>query len=241
MITPKGLASAKAAAFGVEVIELGEIRIEDEVIAAIPRHIAKKYRVVPVYKFENKVTVAVPDPSDLDTLDSLHHLLRLEIEPRVATEEEIEQALANYYGGDDSVGKMIQDITEGEIEIGNIAKGSAVDDGATVDADAPIIKLVSSGHPRGLQGSRASDIHLEPLERKFRVRYRDGRRPARGGEPPPKRLQASIISRLKIQANMSIAEKRIPQTAASRCNVMGRQDALICASRACPRTTAKAS
>ncbi|MBI3882306.1 MAG: Flp pilus assembly complex ATPase component TadA [Verrucomicrobia bacterium] len=210
VITVKNVAAAKAAAFGVEMIELADLRIEDEVIAAVPRHIAKKYRVMPVYQHGGSVTIAIGDPSDLDTLDSLHHLLRLEIEPRVAVEEEIDSAIARYYGGaDDSVGKMIQDITEGEVEIGNIGKGSAVDDGATVDADAPIIKLVNGLIVEAFKG-RASDIHLEPLSKSFRVRYRiDGMLIEQ--KPPPKRLQASIIARLKIQAGMSIAEHRIPQ------------------------------
>ncbi|HXG48743.1 MAG TPA: type II/IV secretion system protein, partial [Methylomirabilota bacterium] len=144
VITPAVLAVAKGAHFGVEVINLGEMRLEDDVIASVPRHIAKRYKVVPVYKHGNHLAVALSDPSDLDTIDSLHHLLKADIEVRVTTEEEIEAALKKYYGAADEsdLGKMIQDITEGEVEVGGTAAaGALAEDEAAVDADAPIIKL----------------------------------------------------------------------------------------------------
>jgi general secretion pathway protein E/type IV pilus assembly protein PilB len=210
-LSPKALAGAKAAAFGVEVIDLAEIQIQDDVLNAVPRHIAKKYNVVPVYKYGNTLTIALSDPSDLDTLDSLHHLLQMEIDPKVATPQEIDDALGKYYGSapTDSVGQMIQDITEGEVEIGKLGTLGGADEGAAVEADAPIIKLVNNIIVEAFK-SRASDIHLEPLAKSFRIRYRiDGM--LREQKPPPKRLQPSIIARLKLQAGMSIAEHRIPQ------------------------------
>src|ERR1035437_3741327 len=87
---------AKAAHFGAEVVNLGEIKISDDVIAAIPRHIARKYRVVPVFQHDNSLTVAIADPSDLYTIDSLTHLLRTDIDLRVASEQDIENALSKY-------------------------------------------------------------------------------------------------------------------------------------------------
>jgi general secretion pathway protein E/type IV pilus assembly protein PilB len=211
VITSAQVAQAKAAQFGVEFVNLGDMRLTDEVISAIPRHIAKKYSVVPVSKHDGTVTVAISDPSDLDTLDSLKHLLNLDVVPQVASPDDIEEALGRYYGGarENSVDKMIQDITEGEIQISTLAEVSAKDDGSVVDADAPIIKLVNTIIVDAFK-ARASDIHLEPLAKKFRLRYRiDGVLHEMKG--PPKRLQASMISRLKIMSNMSIAERRIPQ------------------------------
>jgi type IV pilus assembly protein PilB len=221
IITPENIAQAKAAHCGSEVVNLGELRIPDEVISAIPRHIAKKYKVVPIYKSEDTVTIAVSDPSDLDVIDSLHHLLNLQIETRVTTQQDIDDAITKYYGAtDDTVGKMIQDITEGEVDIGTAGKGLQIDDGSVVDADAPIIKLVNTLIVEAFK-ARASDIHLEPLERSFRVRYRiDG--VLHEMKSPPKRLQASIISRLKIQSNMSIAERRIPQDGRIQTTVGGK-------------------
>ncbi|MCF7763694.1 MAG: Flp pilus assembly complex ATPase component TadA [Verrucomicrobia bacterium] len=200
---------AKAAQFGAEFINLAEMRLSDEVIKSVPRHIAKRFNVVPVFNDGSTVKVAMSDPADLDALDGLQHALGLQVDPLVASPDDIESAIGQYYGvRDDAVGKMIQDITEGEVEIGVIGAGGA-DDGTTVDADAPIIKLVNSLIVEAFK-MRASDIHLEPLSTKFRVRYRiDG--VLHEMKSPPKRLQSSITSRLKIMSNMSISEKRIPQ------------------------------
>ena len=78
------------------LVNLSEVKIEDDVISAIPRNIARKYRVVPVFKHDNSITVAIADPSDLDTIDSLAHLLHAEIDLRVASEADIEAALSKY-------------------------------------------------------------------------------------------------------------------------------------------------
>jgi type IV pilus assembly protein PilB len=220
VIPAAAVTQAKAAYFGAEVVTLADMRLPDEVIAAIPRHVAKRYRVVPVYRHDGAIGVALSDPSDLDTIDALHHLLRLEIEPKVAADDDLDAALNKYYGAaDDSVGKMIQDITEGDVEI-QAPSATMEDDGTTVDADAPIIKLVNNIIVEAFK-NRASDIHLEPLAKTFRVRYRiDG--VLHEQKSPPKRLQAAVIARLKIQANMSIAEHRIPQDGRIQTSIGGK-------------------
>ena len=80
VVTPLVVTTAKAAHFGAEVVNLSDMRLEDEVISAVPRHIAKRYRVVPVYQAWEQLTMAMSDPSDLDTIDSLHHLLKMDLE-----------------------------------------------------------------------------------------------------------------------------------------------------------------
>lgn len=221
LIDSSAVTAAKAAHFGVEVVSLTDMKLDDEVIATVPRHIAKRYRVIPVYRHGENLGIALSDPSDLDTIDTLHHLLKAELELKVASDAEIDAALNKYYGAaEDSVSKMIQDITEGEVELNTLGNVGAVDDGSTVDADAPIIKLVNTLIVEAFR-SRASDIHLEPLAKTFRVRYRiDG--VLHEMKSPPKRLQASIVSRLKIQSNMSIAEKRIPQDGRIQTQVGGK-------------------
>ena len=209
LVRPADVAQAKAAHFGAEVVNLTDLKLSDEIIGLIRRDIAKKYRAIPVARSENTITVAVSDPSDLDTIDSLHHLLHADIELKVASEEDIEAALSKYYGGragkeDERMRKAIQDLTESEVAVTLPGAGDG-----PVDADAPIIKLVNQLIVEAFK-MRASDIHLEPLAKKFRVRYRiDGVMTEM--KSPPKRLQPAIISRLKIQANMSISEHRIPQ------------------------------
>jgi type IV pilus assembly protein PilB len=221
-IRPADVTQAKAAHFGAEVVNLGEMRIADDVIAVVPRNIARKYRVVPVFLHDNTVTVAIADPSDLATIDSLTHLLQKDVDLRVASEPDIETALSKYYGGrgDSMVGKMIQDLTESEVELAAPTVLGGADDTATVEGDAPLIRLVNQIIIDAFR-MRASDIHLEPLPKRFRLRYRiDG--VLHEMKAPPKRLQPSIITRLKIQSNMSIAEHRIPQDGRIQTNVGGK-------------------
>jgi general secretion pathway protein E/type IV pilus assembly protein PilB len=221
VLRPTDVARAKAAHSGAEFVNLSEMRLTDEVIKSIPRHIAKRFNVVPVYKDDNSLKVALSDPSDLDTIDGLQHALNTQVEVLVASLDDIEAAIAQYYGArDDAVGKMIQDITEGEVEVGRVGGGGAAGDDSVVEADAPIIKLVNTMIVEAFK-MRASDIHLEPLSARFRVRYRiDGM--LHEMKSPPKRLQPAIISRLKIMSNMSIAEKRIPQDGRIQAAVGGK-------------------
>jgi general secretion pathway protein E/type IV pilus assembly protein PilB len=213
VIKPGDVTQAKAAQFGAEVVHLANTKIEDDVLSLVPRHVAKKYRVLPLFKTDGKVVVAIADPSDLNTIDSLHHLLNAEIEFRVASEADIDAALNKYYGGekkniaDGAFKDVIQELTEADVQIGKL--GALEDDGGELDADGPLIRLVNQIIVDAFK-LRASDIHLEPLEKRFRLRYRiDG--VMQEMKSPPKRLQPSIIARLKIQSNMIISEHRIPQ------------------------------
>ncbi len=219
-IQPIDVTRARAMHFGTEMVDLSGVRLTDDVIAAVPRHVAKKFNVVPVHVHEGGVGVAISDPSDLDTMDAVQVALNNHVEWRVATPEDIQAALNRYYGGkEDQIKSMIQDITEGEVELGTIGKIDS-DDGAAVDADAPIIKLVNSIIVDAFK-LRASDIHLEPLSKRFRLRYRiDG--VLHEMKSPPKRLQLAIISRLKIMSNMAISEKRIPQDGRIQSQVGGK-------------------
>ena len=222
VVMPIQVSQAKAAQFGTEFIELGEQTIEDDVVSAVPRNVAHQYKVVPLYMDELSVTVAMADPSDLDAIDGLGQALGMEVNVNVADEDEIEAALKQYYGvaRDDSVSKLIQDITEGEVQISTIGEVDMADDEDAVDADTPIIKLVNTLIVEAFR-MEASDIHLEPMADRFRVRYRiDGVCHEQPG--PPRKLQAAVISRLKIMSEMDIAEKRIPQDGRIQANVGGK-------------------
>ena len=135
-------------------------------------------------------------------------MLNAEIELRVASEPDIEAALNKYYGGSHGsvMEKAVQELTMNEVQAVAGPWGMTA---AVADADAPLIRLVNQIIVDAFK-LRASDIHLEPLAKTFRLRYRiDG--VLQEMKSPPKRLQASIIARLKIQSNMSISEHRIPQ------------------------------
>lgn len=220
-LDPSMVTMAKATYFGVESVPLGDMRLSDEVLGAVPRHIAKKYNVVPVGVSDGTVVVVVSDPSDIEVIDGLQVALGKTVELRVASPEEIDAAILQYYGGsqsrdDGGIAKMIQDITEGEVEVANLT-GSADDDKGEVEADAPIIRLVNQIIVDAYN-QRASDIHLEPMGKRFRLRYRiDG--VCVEMNDIPKRLQPPVIARLKIVSGMSIAEKRIPQDGRIQTNV----------------------
>ena len=216
------VSQAKAAQLGVEFVEIAEQTIEDDVISSVPRSVAHQYKVVPLYQDDLSVTVAMSDPSDLDAIDALGQALNKEVKISVADEDEIEDALKQYYGAakDDSVSKLIQDITEGDVQISTLGEVSVEEDGDAVDADTPIIKLVNTMIVEAFRMG-ASDIHLEPLAARFRMRYRiDG--VCHEQKSPPRRLQASVISRLKIMSEMDIAEKRVPQDGRIQANVGGK-------------------
>ena len=223
-ISQKDVAKALASQFNMDIIELAEYRVPDEILALVPKHVARRYKIVPVGKHDNTLTVAISDPMDVDTVDSLRYILRMNVEAVVAAKNDIENSITRYYGSaDDTVENMLQEITEGEVDFGlptNKAAQTKLEDVAETDADAPIIKLVGLVIMEAYR-NRASDIHIEPLEKRLRVRYRiDG--VLQEVDNPPKRLQASIISRLKIMSNMSIAEKRVPQDGRIQIPVMGR-------------------
>ena len=211
VIRPGDVTQAKAAHFGAEVVHLANTKIEDDIISLVSRDVARKYRVIPVSRAEGRIGLAMADPSDLNTLDSLSHLLSAEIEPRVASDQDIEAALSKYYGGEkrkamgdsEAFKGVIEELTRDNVEVNE-------DDGAAeLDADAPLIRLVNQIIVDAFK-LRASDIHLEPMEKKFRLRYRiDGMMTE--VKSPPKRLQAPVIARLKIQAGMVISEHRVPQ------------------------------
>jgi type IV pilus assembly protein PilB len=222
-VTQMDVTKALASQFGMDTINLAEYRVPDDVLAMVPRHIARRYKIVPIYKHDNTLTVAISDPLDVDTVDSLRYILKVNVEPVVASKPDIEASLTRYYGsGDDTVENMLQEITEGEVDLGLPEKmaQTKLEEAAESEADAPIIKLVGLLIMEAYR-NRASDIHIEPLEKRLRVRYRiDG--VLQEVENPPKRLQPSIISRIKIMSNMSIAEKRVPQDGRIQIPVMGR-------------------
>ncbi len=220
VVSQMQVTQALAAHAGMETVSLQNLTISQEVIDAVPKHIAKRYKVVPVFRHNGSIAIAISDPTDLDIVDSLHYALKCEIEPLVAPKEEIAEALTRYYGDAEEVNKMMQEITESQIQVGDGAGTLDTPLGEEAGDDAPIIKLVHLMIANA-QRMRGSDIHIEPLEKRLRVRFRiDGEMTE--VDNPPKRLQASIISRIKIMANLSIAEKRLPQDGRIQVQVMGK-------------------
>lgn len=190
-------------------IDLSCLVIPPEVIGQIRAEDARRYKVIPIGFGENGIIVAVSDPLDIDTIDSLSFLLQREIEPVCSSPEKIKEALIKYYGTAEEAADALRKKIGEDIDLGlEIVEGGEIDE--RDEADAPIIRMVSMLIVEAYR-LRASDIHLEPLDKKFRVRFRiDG--VLQEMQAPPKRLQSAIVSRIKIMTgSMSIAEKRLPQ------------------------------
>ncbi|MBQ4337520.1 MAG: type II secretion system ATPase GspE [Lentisphaeria bacterium] len=210
--------------YGMEIMDLKKYEIPEEVLQALTPDIIHRYNVVPVMRHGDTLTVAMSDPSDLETLDSIRYYLGRDVEAVVADESQLKQIIEKYYpvsGG--SVENLIETLGEESneflIESGaDTSGGSTIGESEDIEEDtAPVIKLV---HMLIIEAykAKASDIHLEPMEKRYRVRYRvDGA--LREVDGPPKFMQSNFTSRVKIMSRLDITEKRIPQDGRIRMRV----------------------
>ena len=194
--------------FGLKYCHVNADAINPEVVKKIPADIAKKYGVVPVVADDDSITVALSDPMGYDAIDSLRYVLHgQDVQAVIAPRAEVRAAMAKIYADDENADVQ----TRGEDD------GSAVDEAGD---DSAVIKLANLIITTAIK-MKASDIHIEPMEKEFRVRYRiDGA--LRKMDSPPKRLQGAIIARIKIMSKMKISEKRIPQDGRIQITVGGK-------------------
>jgi type IV pilus assembly protein PilB len=209
IVSDTDVSRALAAQAQMDWIDISSMVIPPQVIKQIRVEDARRFKVIPIAFCETGLVVAVSDPLDIDTIDSLSFLLQRELELVCTSPEKIREALIKYYGTADEAADILQQRLGEDVDLGvEIGDGAQLAEGD--ESDAPIIRMVSMLLIEAHR-VRASDIHLEPLDKKFRVRFRvDG--VLHEMQAPPKRLQSAIISRLKIMTgSMSIAEKRLPQ------------------------------
>ena len=194
--------------YGMEVVELTGYEIPEEILKMVPREIVEHYRVVPVMLRDGLLTIAMSDPSDMETIDTLRYLLKSDIDAVVAPQHQIDEAIEKGYA--DDMAKLDVMVKKEENLDQVVANSSTIGEAEDIgDDDAPIIRLVTTLIIDAYK-LKASDIHLEPMEKRYRVRYRiDGA--LREVSGPPKYLQANFTSRVKIMARLDITEKRIPQ------------------------------
>ena len=216
-VTWAGITQALGLEFDMEVVDVTQVAPAEDLLKLVSREQAERQNLLPLQMDGVELLVAIADPLDTETLDSLSRVLKLPINPKLATPDALKAAIARCYGGgqmnvsySDVFGKAEGDGLSVELPQGGDVK----------EDDAPIIRYVNSLIVDAIR-RKASDIHLEPLEKRFRVRFRvDGVLQEMKG--PPKRLQASIISRLKLMAEVSLAEKRIPQDGRIQARTGGR-------------------
>ena len=189
----------------METVDLSQVNPTEEVIALLTPELARRYQAFPLGANGAEIEVVFGNPLDEQVQQDLEFHLKKTVNPRVAYRGAVLHAIDEAYGSAEErkMHDFFEDISEEDIEIGDGVRPEDVS-----EEDAPIIKYVHSVIKDALE-MRASDIHMEPLEKKFRLRFRvDGK--LREQPDPPKRLQPSIISRTKLMANVSLAEKRVP-------------------------------
>ena len=203
--------------YGIPSITLSQLDIDPGILRLVPPQIAKKYEVLPVKRAANTLTLAMADPTNVFALDDVSFMTNLQVLPVVASQASIRRAIERNY---DSQGTAITDVLT-ELSEDQVSNVEVVDDdeerSGKVDVfelkesadEAPVVKLVNMVLVDAIQKG-ASDIHWEPYEKVFRIRFRiDG--VLHESLSPPKRLEAAIISRLKIMSSLDIAERRVPQ------------------------------
>lgn len=197
IVSAEDVARTLASQNGMDFVDLSIVTPIPELVDLLTPETARRYRTVPVSEHDGSVVMAIADPMDFEAFDSIGFLLKRPVEFVCAIPAQIEEKLNRLY----PLG--LEELTKGGSEI-------EVEEDAGGDDDAPIIRMVSNLLVEA-QNNRASDIHIEPMEKRLRVRFRiDGN--LQEVQSPPKKLQAAIISRLKIMTGtMSIAEKRVPQ------------------------------
>jgi type II secretion system protein E len=189
-------------------VRLSDVQIPKEVIERIPAKLVSHYHLVPVEQRNGTLQVAVSDPLDIHMLDDLRLHLKLEIEPVVAAPKDIDEAIKRYYG----IGAAtIQELEEDRGGETTLAVDQQIEDIDEMAEDASIVRFVNQIIAEAM-GDRGTDIHVEPFEQELRIRYRiDGMLYEAAIPPSIKRFQSAIISRIKIMADMNIAERRLPQ------------------------------
>ncbi|HNO76905.1 MAG TPA: ATPase, T2SS/T4P/T4SS family [Phycisphaerae bacterium] len=214
-ITEEDLNIALAAQVGMEMTNVGGMDIPGEIIALVPQQMAATYRVIP-FDFDpntNRLSVAMASPDNFHATDDMQTLLGFKIKAFICTEAEVQSALDRYYpeGGGESMSGLIDEISGDEDLAKFEGRGESIDleDLKEMADSNPVKRLLNLVLLQAIR-DKASDIHFEPFEDEFKMRYRiDG--VLYDMVPPPKHIAAAIASRVKVLATLDIAERRIPQ------------------------------
>ena len=205
------VAQSLAEFYKFEYIDLTTIKIPDHVIQLVPESVARENKIIPISDADETIKVLVSDPFDIETIEKLRFILNRKVETALASEEQIREAINRYYGQveGESADSMLQEFTDTQIDFTETEEDKTKSEENADENSAPVVRLVQYMIQEAVQ-LRASDIHVEPFEDRVRIRYRiDGSLVER--DSPPRRLLGAINSRIKILANMDIAERRRAQ------------------------------
>ena len=208
--------------YGVPSINLSEFEADPAVIKIIPADVAQKYQIVPVNRAGATLIIAMSDPSNIFAIDDIKFMTGYNVEVVVASETAIKTAIDKYYDQSASLADVMNDLEMDDLEVIDTDDEVDVSSLERATEDAPVVKLVNLILTDAIK-KKASDIHIEPYERTFRVRYRiDG--VLYEVMKPPLKLKNAITSRIKIMAELDIAERRLPQDGRIKIKLGGGQD-----------------
>lgn len=216
-VTQEQVTEALAEQWGLPVVNLNETTILPKVLEDVPQTMAELYKIMPLSKKDNVLTVAMADPQNLAALDDLRNMLGCDVRGAVSNAKDVEAAIARYYADrEESIEDLIGKLEEDGDDAG--AKGRGYDLAADMN-EAPIRKLLNMILLLAIK-DQASDVHFEPFEDEFKVRVKaDGM--LYEMVPPPRHLANAIVSRIKIMSELDIAERRLPQDGRIELNVGG--------------------
>lgn len=195
--------------FSVPIVQLENYEIEASVLQLIPHNLALKHGVLPIVQKERTLTVAMVDPTNIVALNDIKFITGLEIQVMVTSEQELKQSHERYYESNVSYDSIISDFDDQDVEVVDTQENVDLSELEKATEDAPVVKLVNAILTDAIKKT-ASDIHIEPYEKNFRVRFRIDGVLYEIMKPPPK-LKNAITSRVKIMADLDIAERRLPQ------------------------------
>jgi len=222
LISDPDLTTFLSKQYGVPSINLSEFEAETAVVKIIPADVAQKYQIVPVNRAGSTLIIAMADPSNIFAIDDIKFMTGYNVEVVVASESAIKAAIDKYYDQSASLADVMSDLDMDDLEVVDTDDEVDVSSLERATEDAPVVKLVNLILTDAIK-RKASDIHIEPYERTFRVRYRiDG--VLYEVMKPPLKLKNAITSRIKIMAELDIAERRLPQDGRIKIKLGGGQD-----------------
>ncbi len=211
MVEENDLLNFLSKQYHVPSINLDDFEIDAEIVKLLNQEVVTKHQVIPVHRAGSSLVVAMADPSNIFAIDDIKFLTGYNVEVVVASESQLQRAIERYYGSGSttSYDEVMSGFEEGEIEFGKDDESVNVLDLEKSAEDAPVVKLVNLMLVDAIKKG-ASDIHIEPYEKEFRVRYRiDGA--LYEVMKPPLKLKNAVLSRVKIMSALDIAERRLPQ------------------------------
>ena len=223
-VTEQDMVISMGRCLDVPPVNLSKIRVPEDIADLVPKEMARQYKLAPVCRLGNKLFVAMADPLNVLALDDLRQRTKLEIIPMITTERSVIEALSGVGSASAQMDQVLKDAAQEAANVEEVKINREeidLDRLAVESEDAPVVKIVNLILVQALK-EKASDIHLEPFEKHFRLRYRvDGS--LIEASSPPKALQMPIASRIKILAGLDIAERRLPQDGRFRIRVSGKE------------------